>query len=636
MSMTRLAFLNFKQSFRNHLALIVSQAFTVLVLFNFQVILSSDAFVVLGTRNKAYIDMLVQMVSFVLGCFMFFFIWYSTDVFLTSRKKAIGLYVFMGLSNEKIGQMYLIETLLTGLSALALGLGFGHLSAGLFQMLLLTFSQLEVEILFLPGPKPMLTTALIYLAIDLLFSVKGYLDIARSSVLSLLSAARQTDHVRQSPILLWVRAILGTGILSLGYGLALKEAREGVMANALAAVILVTAGVYLLFSGAIPVCLAAAAADKKRLYQKQRVLWVNSMLFRMRKNHRTYAIVCVLLLCSVTALATGFAMKDRYETIVHFEDTYTFQLLSSLTDLDERARSLIEEESPVAVSTRMPILYVDASLIEDDSYYSYYAILSYPRLEELAEAAGLDFPFEGLADDEVIQVGHPTLLSLITDQDHKDVRIGGQTFHQIADSTIPYLGYLQERMRFYVVSGPVYERLLPLGQEVHTYSYKIADPSRFPQVRDRLDGLVQNHKDRGLPPIARVAIDPASNELDWIKVLYSLCLFMFMVFILASGSILFMKLYNDAFEERERFQTILKMGFDRKLIKRAIAAELGMTYALIFLVMGISSFFSVGALGKMMFTDLTLVNLLSGAVVLGGLGLWYLLSVWAYGKNAGV
>ena len=111
---------------------------------------------------------------------------------------------------------------------------------------------------------------------------------------------------------------------------------------------------------------------------------------------------------------------------------------------------------------------------------------------------------------------------------------------------------------------------------------------------------------------------------------------MFMVFILASGSILFMKLYNDAFEERERFQTILKMGFDRKLIKRAIAAELGMTYALIFLVMGISSFFSVGALGKMMFTDLTLVNLLSGAVVLGGLGLWYLLSVWAYGKNAGV
>ena len=61
MSMTKLAFLNFKRSFKNHLSLIVSQAFTILVLFNFQAILSSDAFAVLGTRNKAYIDLLVQI-----------------------------------------------------------------------------------------------------------------------------------------------------------------------------------------------------------------------------------------------------------------------------------------------------------------------------------------------------------------------------------------------------------------------------------------------------------------------------------------------------------------------------------------------------------------------------------------------
>lgn len=636
MSMTKLAFLNFKRSFKNHLSLIVSQAFTILVLFNFQAILSSDAFAVLGTRNKAYIDLLVQMVSFVLGCFMFFFIWYSTNVFLTSRKKEIGVYIFMGLSNEQIGKMYLTETLLTGLSALALGLGFGFLSAGLFQMLLFALSRLEVEVLFLPGPKPMLTTALLYLAVDLLFAVKGYMDIARSSVLSLLFAARQKEHLWQSQILLWIRTIFGTGILAFGYGLALKEARQGVMANALAAVVLVTAGVYLLFGGAIPMALKGAAADKERLYQKQRVLWVNSMLFRMRKNYRTYAIVCVLLLCSVTALATGFAMKGRYETIIHFENTYTFQLLSQRTDLDENARMLIQEESGLRVGTQMPILSVDPSLIQDDSFYSHYAILSYPHLMRLAKEAGLAFPFEEPADDEVIQVGHPTLLSLITDQSQRKVRINGQTFRQVASSTIPYLGYLQERMHFYVVNGPVYESLLPLGQEICTYNYQIEDHGRFPQVRDRLDGLVHSQEAQGLPPIARVAIDPASNELDWIKVLYSLCLFMFMVFILASGSILFMKMYNDAFEEKERCQIILKMGFDRTLLKRSIAMELGVTYGLIFLVMQISSFFSVGALGKMMFTDLTLVDLISSAVVLGILGLWYLLSVWAYGKNAGL
>ena len=72
MSMMRLAFLNFKNSFQNYLSLVVSLAFTVLVLFNFQNLIDSEAFGVLGTRNKEYVEIIVQTVSFVLGCFMFF------------------------------------------------------------------------------------------------------------------------------------------------------------------------------------------------------------------------------------------------------------------------------------------------------------------------------------------------------------------------------------------------------------------------------------------------------------------------------------------------------------------------------------------------------------------------------------
>ena len=73
MGMTRLAFLNFKSGFKNYLSLVLSLAFTVLVFLNFQNMLGSDAYKVLGTRNKEYIDILVGTASFVLGCFMVFF-----------------------------------------------------------------------------------------------------------------------------------------------------------------------------------------------------------------------------------------------------------------------------------------------------------------------------------------------------------------------------------------------------------------------------------------------------------------------------------------------------------------------------------------------------------------------------------
>ena len=109
----------------------------------------------------------------------------------------------------------------------------------------------------------------------------------------------------------------------------------------------------------------------------------------------------------------------------------------------------------------------------------------------------------------------------------------------MGETDIPYLGYLQERMNYYVVNDQVYGQLLLLGEENYLYNYRIGDLSHFSQAKSRLDRLVGG-QEKGAT--ARVAIDPRSNELDWIKVLYSICVFMFMVFILAGGSIMFMKL----------------------------------------------------------------------------------------------
>ena len=72
MSMIKLAYLNFKQSIRNYLSLILSLAFTILIFLNFQNLLYSDAMDVLGKMNKENVDIMIRAVTFVLGCFMFF------------------------------------------------------------------------------------------------------------------------------------------------------------------------------------------------------------------------------------------------------------------------------------------------------------------------------------------------------------------------------------------------------------------------------------------------------------------------------------------------------------------------------------------------------------------------------------
>lgn len=172
MGMIKLAFLNFRRSAKDFLALIVSLAFTVMIFWNFQNIIFSDALEVLGGHNKEYVNILVEVLSFVIGVFLFFFIWYATNVFLTRRKREIGTYVFMGLSNEKIGKMYMVECVLIGVTALILGIALGTLTTGLFQMILLALSDIAVEIQFSVSAAPILITAGIYLAAYVLFVLK--------------------------------------------------------------------------------------------------------------------------------------------------------------------------------------------------------------------------------------------------------------------------------------------------------------------------------------------------------------------------------------------------------------------------------------------------------------------------------
>ena len=110
MSIMKLAYQNFKTSFKNYLSLIISLAFTILIFFHFQNIINSHILDDLGGTVLRNVEIIIQVITIVLVCFMIFFIWYSTNVFLSKRKKEIGIYIFMGLTNQKIGKLYMIET----------------------------------------------------------------------------------------------------------------------------------------------------------------------------------------------------------------------------------------------------------------------------------------------------------------------------------------------------------------------------------------------------------------------------------------------------------------------------------------------------------------------------------------------
>ena len=139
--------------------------------------------------------------------------WTSTVSYthlLTKRKKEIGIYVFMGLTNQKIGKLYAIETIFLGLVALVLGVGFGIITSKLFVMITMAISKISVDISFHFSITPVLITAIIFIIIYAIFVLKGYISIVRSSVLQMVAANRQNEYVQAKTWLLVINCLLYT------------------------------------------------------------------------------------------------------------------------------------------------------------------------------------------------------------------------------------------------------------------------------------------------------------------------------------------------------------------------------------------------------------------------------------------
>ena len=624
MSMLKLAIQNARSGMRNYLSLIISLAFTILILCNFINLVDSGILDQLGESNARNIEVILQILSFVIGCFMFFFIWYATNVFLTKCKKEIGIYVFMGLSNQEIGKLYATDILFIGSAALINGLLFGILTSQLFTMILMRLSTISVEIYFDVSVRSLLMTVLIFVFIYGIFVIKGYLDIVHSSVLEMIAANRQNEAVKQNRWLLAGKALSGVILISTGCYFAIKDAGMEVVGNLLLAVVLVVTGIYFIFGGLIPLLFQSLAHNKKFLYKKERNLWINSIIFRMKKNYRTYAIVCILMLCAITALAFGIAMKNRYDNIVHFENTYTYQIMSDQAGYHREFHNLIEKQNEVSYQSEAEITMLHEQYISE-KFTVPIAIIAYTDVKNIAQTTGLPFNIKEPKDGEYVELNRLYLMSLTNESIGSTQEINGISYTSVDQTTAPYLGYMQEDMDYMIVNDSTYQQLKLLGTSVYMYNYKISDPSRF--ERSEADIRSSSHC------LGLVKVDPERAEISWIKILFSVSVFMFMVFILASGSILFMKIYNDSFEEQARYHILSKLGIDDDVIKRSITYELLLTFVMPLLAMSCISYFSIKAIGELMQTTLPFVNVISLAVIYVCFFLFYLLSRFLYIGN---
>ncbi|WP_315110884.1 ABC transporter permease [Clostridium intestinale] len=612
MSVLSIAFNNFKNNIKTYSMFFISMIFSVIILSNFLILMDGEALKVLGEANASYTKMILEIISVILALFMLFFIWYASNVFLRNRKKEIGLFTFMGVDLKTIGKIYFFEMMLIGIFASVIGIGIGILFSKFFQMIVFAVAGFNVDVKFAIAVNSIVSSFIIFMAIFLLMSIKGFISIARSKVIELLNDSKKVEKMPKITVFTYIIAIISIACISYGYYLVLYS-----RIKAFESLILVCIGTYGLFYAVIPVFFSFLINNKNILYKGENVITINSLAYRIKKNYTTYATIGILTACTITVLGTAVSMKKLYTMSEQNDQLYSVSFYSNNEFDSEKMGAIISNGvGPTKYELKTDVLMAKNTLEPvdvDKSQSEDYIVLSYEQFEDVLKLNGYEEDLKKVNENmvqgnKVIYVQRPgTLASLIKDA---TITINDKVY-EVSQGNIRFklLGSLINKPTV-IVNNDNYENIKEQGSIVKFYGIKIDDDTKFLD-QDRFNAIGDE-----LNPYLREDIHMQigiyeTKGVEWLKLVYAIGAFLFLVFVLAEASIIYIKIYSDATEDKEKYTILKNIGASKKDLGNAIRKEVVLFYVLPLSIGLLHSFVAIQVLGKFLSENLNGIFIIS-------------------------
>lgn len=604
MSVFNIAYNNFKNNIKVYTMFFISMIFSVVVLSNFLIMMNGDAMKVLGDMNEEYSKLILQVITVILVIFMFFFIWYASNIFLRNRKKEIGIYAFMGLDSSVIGRIYFIEMMLIGVSASLIGTIIGVVLSKFFQIIVFKIADFNIDVTFNVSINSIIYTVLIFMCIFLFMSIKGFISIVRSKIVDLLNASKKQEKMPKVNFLIYIVAIISLVLIGYGYYLVNKEATD-----ALKTLILVCIGTYGLFGAVFQVVFNLLINKKSILYKGANIITINNLAYRFKKNYTVYATIAILTATTTTVLGTAFSMKKTYENSQRNITLYSLAISSKDEFNSEEVANKLKEIGEEKYSLETKVLKIKSTLKDVPQYQNdEYIVVSYDNLSNILKENGdekdlVKFNEEMVQGNNAIYIERPgTLMSLLSNI--KDVTLNDVKFNISESTRIRIFGEALNYVTI-IVNNDEYEKLRETATEINFYGIKIENEENIINVIEEIGKNLNLETTQGFYGQYEL------KTIEWVKFVYAIGGFLFLVMVLAEASIIYIKIYSDANEDKQKYKTLLNIGASKKDISKSISREVALFYFIPLAVGSIHSYFAINVLADFMKENLNFVYLLS-------------------------
>ena len=530
---------------------------------------------------------------FVIALFALLFLFYTNSFLIKRRKKELGLYNILGMEKRHIARVLVIETLLTALCSLALGLGLGILASRLLFWALGLVVGAAVPIAF-TVPLPAVTgTLMLFGAIYLLTLGYNLLQLKLSRPIQLL---RGGETGEKEPKAHWLLAVLGAVLLGAGYYLALTV-QDPLSALLLffVAVVLVILGTYLLFLTGITALLKLLKKNKRFYYKLNHFTAVSGMLYRMKQNAAGLASICILFTALLVTVSTTFSLYTSMDGLLRAR--YPRNVLVSAYGANQEAKDMVRS----AVNQKSQELGLALENVVDQEGWNITTARVGNTLHtqevSLETCAVVNIftqsEFERFSGQQVDLAENQVLLfdPANTFPEEDTLHIDDKTYEIVpSDYVMPEASTLAQIYEMYylvVRDETVVENILaPSGSDtfpIYSYDFDVAggDPEDIAALREAL-GTV-DFSGPGVEYAALLFEDSATSRQSFMELyggLFFLGLFLGVLFLLGTALIIYYKQVSEGYEDAKRFTIMQQVGMSHREVKRSIHSQILLVFFL--------------------------------------------------------
>lgn len=614
MKISNMAFSNVKGNLYRYIMYYLSNSFAVTAFFIFSNFVFHPSLKIknIGGSSVSLMGVVNSMIAcqVIIVIFSILFVSYSTSIFLKSRGKEFGLLSLYGMTNKQIKKYVFIENTIISAFSIVTGILSGVVFSKLFLMAMEAF--MDINLPFNISFKSLGLTILVFFVLFETVSILMLFKIRNKEIIQQIKSSKIPKEIPQFSK---IKSILGVGLLVLGYGIAWIVKGAFVPLAMLPVIFIVIIGTYFTFTQFSIAIANRILKSKDIIYKKTNLISYSQMIFKLQDTAKVLFAAAILGAITFTATETIYSFFTEIASISGIDTPEDIAIIRKGETIDDihsidRIKEILEKyDLKTKGIYTVKNIWVKNEANKDNSHIKEeILIMSNTDYNKLAVSqnkekiivkeneAVYNFPYEVFGYNgkpEKIKRYPLEIAKLSLNGEVREYKVNDEIHHSLM--ALGKLGYFDA----FILNDKDYNHLLKRAKEDNIVIY---NGIKLDNWKSSFDASVEirdmlGDKYQGSYYAKSIPYKDIRNNFG---LTLFIGFFIAFLFFIASGSIIYFKLFNEVKQDKVEYDILRKIGATENEINKIITKQIGIIFFLPFVVSTTHSLFALKSLSNLL------------------------------------